>query len=368
MNSWRWNELEEDVLDEMPHVCQIIYLRIMRKHMDYGTGIVGRVRKISYEQIKERLRYTPPTQSREKPVEYSTDQVKKLIRKLVDAGLLERLHDTSQGIQPMEFRLPLACTDLDSQGHDRATDTGPRENPHSRASGEDDRATTGPRENASQGHPSGSGTTTSLPSEESVAAAKPKRRQWGDPIDHELAEWMAGIVDALPGGSDKRNLTTWANALRLMREQDGREPEHIRRLFEWASQDDFWQANILSPAKLRKQWKTLALQFNRDRNGDRHEKRHSSDQQRTERDRVAASLADPYDTSWADGLFDEGGAQGGDPDTGESGVHSHGSDLPEDLAPEFHDRGDAATGQAGACVIDGELVLASEAGASRHDH
>ena len=114
MNSWRWNELEEDVLDELPHVCQIIYLRIMRKHMDYSTGIVGRTRKISYEQIKERLRYTPPTQSREKPVEYSTDQIKKLIRKLVKAGLLERLHDTSQGVQPMEFRLPLACTDADS--------------------------------------------------------------------------------------------------------------------------------------------------------------------------------------------------------------------------------------------------------------
>lgn len=157
MNSWRWNELEEDVLDELPHVCQIIYLRIMRKHMDYSTGIVGRTRRISYEQIKERLRYTPPPQSREKAVEYSTDQVKKLIRKLVDVGLLERLHDTSKGVQPMEFRLPLASTDLDSQGHDRATVTGPRKKPRGYGAGKGNRATTGPRENAPQGHPSGSG-------------------------------------------------------------------------------------------------------------------------------------------------------------------------------------------------------------------
>jgi hypothetical protein len=368
VNSWRWNELEEDVLDELPHVCQIIYLRIMRKHMDYSTGIVGRVRRISYEQIKERLRYTPPQQSREKAVEYSTDQIKKLIRKLVDAGLLERLHDTSKGVQPMEFRLPLACTDLDSQGHDRATVTGPRENPHSRASGEENTATTEPRKNDSQGHPSGSGTTTSLPTEESVAASKSKRRQWGEEIDHEIAEWMASIVDALPGGSEKRSLTAWANAVRLMREQDGREPDHIRRLFEWASQHEFWQANILSPTKLRKQWKTLALQFNRDRNGDRHENRHSSDQRRAEQDRIAASLADPFDTSWSDGLFDEGGSQGGNPGAGEPGVHSDGGDLSADLAGEFYEHRDAPAGKAGACVIDGELVLPAETGATRHDH
>lgn len=166
VNSWKWNELEEDVLDELPHACQIIYLRVMRKHMDYSTGIVGRVRRISYEQIKERLRYTPPPQSREKPVEYSTDQVKKLIRKLVNAGLLERLHDTSKGVQPMEFRLPLACTDADSQGHDRATVTGPRENPHGYGAGEHNRATTGPRKNASQGHPSGSGIPNTSSNEE----------------------------------------------------------------------------------------------------------------------------------------------------------------------------------------------------------
>lgn len=368
MNSWRWNELEEDVLDELPHVCQIIYLRIMRKHMDYSTGIVGRTRRISYEQIKERLRYTPPPQSREKPVEYSTDQIKKLIRKLVAAGLLERLHDTSKGVQPMEFRLPLACTDLDSQGHDRATVTGPHENPRGCGAGDGNRATTGPRKNASQGHPSGSGTTTSVPSEQSVAAPKSKRRQWGDPSDHELAEWMADVVDSLPGGSEKRSMLAWANTIRLMREQDDRDPEHIRRLFTWASQHHFWQANVLSPAKLRKQWKTLALQFNRDRNGDRHENHLSTDQRRTERDRIAASLADPFDTSWADGLFDEGGAESGDSRPGEPGVYADGGNLSTDLAGEFYQRRDASVGEAGACVIDGELVIPAEARTARHDH
>lgn len=352
VNSWKWNELEEDVLDELPHACQIIYLRVMRKHMDYSTGIVGRVRRISYEQIKERLRYTPPPQSREKPVEYSTDQVKKLIRKLVNAGLLERLHDTSKGVQPMEFRLPLACTDADSQGHDRATVTGPRENPHGYGAGEHNRATTGPRKNASQGHPSGSG-NNSLPTVESVAAPKSKRRQWGEEIDHELAEWIASVVDGLPGGSEKRNMTSWANTVRLMREQDGRDPAHIRRLFEWASQHEFWQANILSPAKLRKQWKTLALQFNRDRNGARHENIQSADQRRAEQDRIAARLADPNDSGWIDGLFDEEDAASG---AGEPSVYPAGGDLSEDVAHGVQHGPDADASQAGGGYIDGEVV------------
>lgn len=260
VNSWKWNELEEDVLDELPHACQIIYLRVMRKHMDYGTGIVGRVRRISYEQIKERLRYTPPPQSREKPVEYSTDQIKKLIRKLVNAGLLERLHDTSKGVQPMEFRLPLACTDADSQGHDRATVTGPRENPHGCGAGERNRATTGPRKNASQGHPSGSGTTTSLSSKESVAASKPKRRQWGEPVDHELVTEMVAAVSADLDAPVKHNPASWANEFRLMRERDSRTVEQIRYLITWTAKHSFWSGVVLSPKKLRDKWDQLAKQ------------------------------------------------------------------------------------------------------------
>lgn len=367
MNSWKWNELEEDALADLPIEAQILYLRVIRKHMDFRSGITGEKRRISYAQMQEVLAYKPNPHSGEKPVEYSRDQIKRLVQKLVKAGLIERLHNTERGVAPMVFRLPLACTDEEEPRHVSATATAPHANPHEHWAEEDNRATCAPHENAEPRHPSGSG-TNSLPTVESVAASKPKRRQWGEPVDHELAEWMAGIVDALPGGSERRNLTAWANTIRLMREQDGRDPAHIRRLFEWASQHDFWQANVLSPAKLRKQWKTLALQFNRDRNGDRHENRPSADHQRAERDRIAASLADPYDTSWADGLFDEGGAPGGHSDAGEPSVHSHGGDLSPYLEGEFYQRGDAAAGEAGAGVVDGELVITAKAGASRHDH
>lgn len=51
---------------------------------------------------------------------------------------------------------------------------------------------------------------------------------------------------------------SWANEIRLMRERDKRTHEAIRRLFDWANQDDFWRKNIRSPSKLRKQWGQLA--------------------------------------------------------------------------------------------------------------
>lgn len=42
-----------------------------------------------------------------------------------------------------------------------------------------------------------------------------------------------------------------------MRMQDKRSHYEICELFKWANEDDFWQNNILSPSKLRKQWDQL---------------------------------------------------------------------------------------------------------------
>jgi hypothetical protein len=42
-----------------------------------------------------------------------------------------------------------------------------------------------------------------------------------------------------------------------MREQDGRTHEQMWTLFEWANQDSFWRALILSPTDLRGKWTQL---------------------------------------------------------------------------------------------------------------
>ncbi|MCA9171946.1 MAG: hypothetical protein KDB23_29970 [Planctomycetales bacterium] len=78
-------------------------------------------------------------------------------------------------------------------------------------------------------------------------------------IDSEIAkEIFAGVQRLNPEAKDP-NFDTWANAVRLMRETDGRTPERIRAVFAWANRDSFWQKNILSPTKLRKQFDDLLV-------------------------------------------------------------------------------------------------------------
>lgn len=76
--------------------------------------------------------------------------------------------------------------------------------------------------------------------------------------DMVFAVYMAKCIDAVNGATEKRrNLDSWANELRKMREIDGRDPESIVAVFNWVNQDDFWQTNIQSPATLKKKFAML---------------------------------------------------------------------------------------------------------------
>ncbi len=85
--------------------------------------------------------------------------------------------------------------------------------------------------------------------------------------DKATAEWMFGLIRNLNPGHKEPSLNKWAEAIRLTRERDGRTDEEIRSLFEWANEDDFWKANILSPSKLRAKWDQLIIQKSRNGNG-----------------------------------------------------------------------------------------------------
>lgn len=53
----------------------------------------------------------------------------------------------------------------------------------------------------------------------------------------------------------------WAYEIDLMIRIDKRNPEDIERVTTWCQQDSFWQNNILSTAKLRKQYDQLFLKM-----------------------------------------------------------------------------------------------------------
>lgn len=75
--------------------------------------------------------------------------------------------------------------------------------------------------------------------------------------DLAFASLMEKQIDDLGIGAKPPNLNSWANEVRLTRERDKRTHEDMRRVFQWANNNDFWSRNILSPAKLRKQWPKL---------------------------------------------------------------------------------------------------------------
>lgn len=97
------------------------------------------------------------------------------------------------------------------------------------------------------------------------------KRQWGSKEDLTCAEWIWSRIIKLyeqAAESDgelvlpkKPNWTAWANEVRLMCTQDGRNHRQICELFGRANRDPFWCKNILSPSKLREKWDELSLKL-----------------------------------------------------------------------------------------------------------
>ena len=89
-----------------------------------------------------------------------------------------------------------------------------------------------------------------------------------EPADLTTAKWMFGLIQHLDRNYRQPNFKSWANDIRLTREKDGRTDEQIRDVFRWAnSHEEFWQAQILSPGKLREKFTALLLQMNGRQNG-----------------------------------------------------------------------------------------------------
>uniref|UniRef100_A0A6H1Z798 Uncharacterized protein n=2 Tax=viral metagenome TaxID=1070528 RepID=A0A6H1Z798_9ZZZZ len=82
------------------------------------------------------------------------------------------------------------------------------------------------------------------------------------------------ILENIPSHkiTDKQ-LESWANETRLMREQDNHTIEEINDLIQWSQKHYFWKANILSMGKLREKWNTLWMQRKKGNNYQQPNKR-----------------------------------------------------------------------------------------------
>lgn len=96
-----------------------------------------------------------------------------------------------------------------------------------------------------------------------TATTTPRKKFHFSEADMNLAKSIFTKIRQLNPSHREPNLKAWANELRLMVERDGKSQAEIFDLFSWANQDSFWQANILSPKKLREKWDVLILQRSR---------------------------------------------------------------------------------------------------------
>ena len=65
-------------------------------------------------------------------------------------------------------------------------------------------------------------------------------------------------------------LGRWADDIRLMEEQDGRNLRRVGTMIGWALNNSFWKTNILSGRTLRKQFDKLEMQYKEEKGGNQN--------------------------------------------------------------------------------------------------
>jgi hypothetical protein len=82
------------------------------------------------------------------------------------------------------------------------------------------------------------------------------------PLRHDVERVCKHLAAVIEKGGSKRPAVTkkWRTDIRLLIDKDGITPEQAIAAIDWAHANDFWQAHILSPAKLRAKYDTLRRQ------------------------------------------------------------------------------------------------------------
>lgn len=84
--------------------------------------------------------------------------------------------------------------------------------------------------------------------------------------DIKLANLLKDLITNNTPTFKQPNINSWSEEVNKIHRLDKRTYEQIEYVIKWSQQDSFWQANILSPAKLRKQFDTLVAQIKRKHN------------------------------------------------------------------------------------------------------
>jgi len=112
--------------------------------------------------------------------------------------------------------------------------------------------------------------TTSKTTTENSGKSKSTSHKSGHKFSKESIEYRLAmyLFDKIKQNNPEHKKLTesqkqkWADNIRLMIQRDNRAPQKIKNMIDWCQADDFWKQNILSTAKLRKQYDTMAPKAN----------------------------------------------------------------------------------------------------------
>jgi hypothetical protein len=113
------------------------------------------------------------------------------------------------------------------------------------------------KQNGSKNEPE-TETETEVKEEKEEASSTPL----DPPLRHDVERVCRHLADVLEKTGSKRPRIgkTWREAARLLLDRDGITPEQAIAAIDWAHANDFWQAHILSPKKLREKYDQLRRQ------------------------------------------------------------------------------------------------------------
>jgi len=86
-------------------------------------------------------------------------------------------------------------------------------------------------------------------------------------LELKLSQLLLEIILKRKPDFKKPDLQKWGSHINRMIYIDKRNPDEIEKVMLWCQQDDFWQNNILSTEKLRKQYDQLVLKMNKPQKG-----------------------------------------------------------------------------------------------------
>jgi hypothetical protein len=103
---------------------------------------------------------------------------------------------------------------------------------------------------------------TETETEERKELRRTSAKSSDDPPREDVEQVCKHLATVIENGGDKRPRITakWRTDMRRLFDIDGITPDQAITAIDWAHADSFWQAHILSPAKLRDKYATLRRQ------------------------------------------------------------------------------------------------------------